>query len=79
MKWLKSERVAWSMAVVCALSASGLDYTTKKKQYLDRKYIEKELFTTRQKYYNLLDSNRALVLKYSRLKMHQNDTTNFTF
>lgn len=87
MKWIKSERFAWSMAVVCALSASGLDYTNKRKQYLDRKYIEQELITTRKNYYNLLESNRELVFKYSKLKSHryirlkpeENDSINITF
>jgi hypothetical protein len=79
MAWIQSERVAWVLAVTCALMASGLEIEVKRTQQLSRERLEKELVDTRQKYFNLIDSNRVLVKKYSRLKSRQNDTINTTF
>ena len=79
MAWIQSERVAWVLAVTCALMASGLEIEVKRTQQLSRERLEKELVETRQKYFNLIDSNRVLVKKYSRLKSMHNDTINTTF
>jgi len=79
MAWIQSERVAWVLAVTCALMASGLEIEVKRTQQLSRERLEKELVDTRKKYFNLIDSNRVLVKKYSRLKSKQNDTINTTF
>ena len=80
MAWIQSERVAWALAVTCALMASALELNVKHTQQLSRIYLEKELIETRQKYFNLIDSNRVLVKKYSRLKTKkQNDSLYTTF
>lgn len=79
MGWIQSERIAWGLAVTCALMASGLELEVKQTQQLSRRRLEKELIETRQKYFNLIDSNRVLVKKYSKLKTHQNDSINITF
>lgn len=79
MGWIQSERIAWVLAVTCALMASGLELEVKQTQQLSRKRLEKELIETRQKYFNLIDSNRVLVKRYSRLKSKQNDAINTTF
>lgn len=79
MGWIQSERIAWVLAVTCALMASGLELEVKQTQQLSRKRLEKELIETRQKYFNLIDSNRVLVKRYSRLKSKHNDAINTTF
>lgn len=79
MGWIQSERIAWGLAVTCALMASGLELEVKQTQQLSRKRLEKELIETRQKYFNLIDSNRVLVKRYSRLKSKHNDAINTTF
>ena len=68
---LQSERLSWILALTCALLASGIEYEKKKTEHLSRVYLEKELKETRQKYFNLIDSNRVLVRKYSHLKSIQ--------
>ena len=65
---LQSERLSWVLALTCALMASKLEYEKKKTEHLSRVYLEQELIETRQKYFNLIDSNMVLVKKYSRLK-----------
>ena len=64
----QSERLTWILALTCALMASGIEYEKKKREHLSRVYLEQELIETRQKYFNLIDSNRVLVKKYSHLK-----------
>jgi len=68
MKWIASERTNWILALICALLSSGIEYEKKKFEHLNRVYLEKELVKTRQSYFNLIDSNRVIVKKYSQLK-----------
>ena len=60
--------VTWILAGTCFLLSILIDLEEKKQQKLKYEYLQEEFIITRSKYFNLLDSNRTLTKKYSRLK-----------
>jgi hypothetical protein len=58
----------WTLAGTCFLLSVLIDLEEKKQQKLKYEYLQEEFIITRSKYFNLLDSNRSLTRKYSRLK-----------
>lgn len=72
---LANERTSWILAVTCALMATLLQWGVSKREHIAVKYLEDELFTTRQDYYSKIDAYRAIVKSYSKLKtVHYNDS-----
>ena len=60
--------ITWTLAGICFLLSVLIDLEEKKQQKLKYEYLQEEFIITRSKYFNLLDSNRTLTKKYSRLK-----------
>lgn len=58
----------WTLAGTCFLLSVLIDLEEKKQQKLKYEYLQEKFIVTRSKYFNLLDSNRTLTKKYSRLK-----------
>ena len=60
--------VTWTLAGICFLLSVLIDLEEKKQQKLKYEYLQEEFIVTRHKYFMLIDSNRSLTKKYSRLK-----------
>lgn len=68
LKKINWAAVSWTLAGTCFLLSVLIDLEEKKQQKLKYEYLQEEFIITRSKYFNLLDSNRTLTKKYSRLK-----------